>query len=244
MNLKERLNLGKKTCKNTKSEQASISTFFVEDTYTTKLIQKLITDKKNIIFLCPSTVDKMAIATHYKTLFSDADNVEILKNLPQNLSSIAAENVIIAEPSGSECIKLLEIILCDIKKISFCMNLKSFNFVLESFRTILALNNNNLTQNNIEHLIGISEPILIYVNMTDDGLLKISNIGEVVYKNNIATLNIIYGLENNTYENEPITIELKENIDNSITLSNEINKPETKINKYKLLKQKIKNKKL
>lgn len=245
---------------------------FVKNSTAEQIIKNAVNKEKNIIILCPSYVDKTIAANYIRNFLDVSIPVEILRNISDNLPFVSAEKVIVPEPSVAEIIKIFELILCDYKTFIFAMNLKTFENALESLRTLIALNSPNLSSNNVEHLIGITSAVLIYVDRTDDGLFNVIDIGKIVYKNNTAFLDILYSSNNiakDEFDKTPAVVEkqirekpiiekpavhevsqtVNEKLEKSKELPSEkvekaVEKDLHKVNKYKLLKEKIRSKKV
>ena len=49
-----------------------------------------------------------------------------------------------------------------------------------------------MAKESVEHLIGVSEALLVYVSKNDDGLFEITDVGKIVYKNNAMFLDVVY----------------------------------------------------
>lgn len=268
MNLKERIGLISKIKSNDFEikEDVEVSSFFVKNALVEQILSSAVTKDKNIVILCPSTVDKTLVSNYIRGFISQNVSVEILKNISDNLPYATAEKLIIPEASIPEIIKIFELIMCDFRTFVFAMHLKSFDNVLESFRTIFALNNQNLTANNIEHLIGMASPVFIYIDRNEDGLFDVTSISKVVYKSNSAFLDVLYSsskeeLPSVSVQDEQAVTVLDEELIGENVQQDEIVEQEVsvieeqvieqepvstvpeKVNKYKLLKEKVKNKK-
>lgn len=283
MNLKERIEIIDKIKNVSSSSEIEIKRdldavdIFVKNVAVEKIIKNAVNKDKNIILFCPSYLDKTLVASYIRSFLEESVSVEILSDISDNLPFVSAQKVIVPEPSVAEIIKIFELILCDYKTFIFAMNLKTFENALESLRTIIALNCPNLSSNNVEHLIGVSSAVLVYVDRTEDGLFKVSDIGKIVYKNNTAFFDVLYSsCEIKEEEAEEKLIEIEdpvvvksdviendnqetpkniETIDSAVektegekdvsseATKNSEPKEEHKINKYKLLKEKIKSKK-
>lgn len=273
MNFKERIDIFNQL-KNTSTPQFEIDTglevsdFFVKNKAAEQIIKNALLKDKNIILLCNQDSEKTIISNYLRSFAEKNSSVEILRNISEDLPFVSAEKVIVPEPSISEVIKILELILCDYKTFIFCMNLKSFENVIESFRTLVALNCPNLTSSNVEHLIGISDALLIYFSRNEDGLFNISDIGKIVYKNNCAFLDVLYS---SSKEKEDEEIVISEDVSQQAEIAsdgkemavaddetvrgseseNDIenlpspddSKETVKVNKYKLLKDKVRKRK-
>lgn len=274
MNLKERLEIINQL-KQSASEQnfeikkeVDVSDIFVKNLTVQQLLKNSVNRDRNIILLSAGDCDKTIIANYIRAFIDETVSVDVLSNVSDNLPFVTAQKLIVPEPTIKEITKIFELILCDYRTFVFCMNLKTFDNVLESFRTLLSLNSPNLNANNIEHLIGVSSALLVYVNRNEDGLYEITDIGKIVYKNNTAFLDILYSntcVENDetvisvpvvdvnkaiveveqfeistgVEQEQPLLEEKEETIDSEKPV-----KISAKTNKYKILKEKLKSKKL
>ena len=277
MNLKERIEIINQLKQSTSEQsfeikkEADVADIFVKNTTVQQLLKNSVNRDKNIILLSSSDCDKTIIANYMRSFIDDTISVDVLSNVSDNLPFATAQKLIVPEPTIKEITKIFELILCDYRTFVFCMNLKTFDNVLESFRALLSLNCPNLNANNIEHLIGVSSAVLVYVDRNEDGLYEITDIGKIVYKNNTAFLDLLYsntGVENDeTIIPVPVidtnktvvqveqveiadeisdVIEQEEHLteENKVSFQDENNiQVPVKTNKYKLLKEKIKNKK-
>ncbi len=281
MNLKERIEIINQLKSTGSSKNIEIKRevdavdIFVKNNAVRQLIMNSISRDKNIILLCPSYCDKTILANYIRSYIDSSVPVDIIGNISENIAFVNAQKVIVPEPSLSEVLKIFELILCDYRTFIFCLNIKTFDNILESFRTLLALSNPNLSANNIEHMLGVSASVLVYVDRNEDGLYEVTNVGKIVYKNNKAFLDVLYSqVTDSEQEETPVYVEPMRQIeteDVSISLEDEKNEkvievlPEQniendkvediepvqeeisveqpKINKYKLLKEKFKNKK-
>ena len=132
----------------------------------------------------------------------------------------------VPNPSIKDITKILELILYDYRNFIFCLNLKTFDNILESLRAILALNNPNLSSNNIEHLIGVASPILVYFDRNEDGLFEVTDIAKVLYRNNTTFLDVLYSNKNSDVERVEKIAETQEiEVENQVQLE-DIESPE------------------
>ena len=281
MNFKERIELIKQIKKTSDSNLVDIksdfdvSSLFVKNALIDQILKNAFLKNKNIILLCPSYIDRTLVANYIRNIVPETSSIEVFKSVSDDISFSVAEKIIITEVSYIDVSKLLGMILTGLKTFVFSLNLKSFENVLESFRTIISLNNPNLSQNNIEHLIGMAEPFFVYIDRNEDGLYTITDVAKVVYKNNVATIELLFGDKEMGVEESIIPVSISETeekieevvldvqgetsletpmeVEEPIVLTQPIVldepvkvkkiSPDVKINKYKLLKEKIKNKK-
>ena len=281
MNLKERIAIinqlkSTSSVKNLEiKKDIDVYEIFVKNNTVQQLIENSVSRGKNIVVLSPSYCDKTILANYIRGFYDENASIDIMSNLSENLPYATSQRIILADASVVEMVKMFELILCDYKAFSFCMSLKTFDNVLESFRALIALSNNNLTASNIEHMLGLSGAVLVYVDRNEDGLYEVTNVGKIVYKNNKAFLDVLYS-QDKKQEDKEVVIEvqeqvetevvsvkediegnmdvapeteqtLKEEIDQNYTLEEsdeEVVEEQPKKNKYKLLKEKIKNKRI
>ena len=162
-------------------------------------------------------------------------------------------------------------------------------------KTVIAVNFRNLTEENINTLIGCSDSFFVSIEKDEDGLFLVSKVQKINYIENIISLDVIYDYKNadknveqkfveeakpenseedNSYietekdilkndiqyqetdfiesedadsviQKEQIAIDINEekNEENLIDSTDNVEeKPIIKVNKYRLLKEKIKNK--
>ncbi len=279
-------------------EDAELTDIFENNPRASGIIQNIINQNKNIILFCSKEYDKSLLCNYFRLFLNKNDSIEILRNISDNLSYVSASKVIIPDPSIKDVIKILEYTLMGAKSFIFSMHVKNFKNILDSLRTLIALNFPYLSQSNIDHLIGSSEACLIFFTINECGLLSVNTIAQIKYNDNIS-LEILYTynpndrVEKREYEQELESSSIKteeikqndagkENIEfnqtdfgdlNESTIDSEFqlpvvpsefsfnfkeheqNEPEinqktndenvvltNKINKYKLLKLKLKNK--
>ncbi len=274
MNLKERIEIINQLKQSSSAQTVEIkkdvdvADIFVKNVAVNQLIKNSVKRDKNIILLSPSECDKTIIANYIRAFIDENVSVDVLSTVSDNLPFSTANKLIVPEPTMKEITKIFELILCDYKTFIFCMNLKTFDNVLESFRALLSLNSPNLNPNSIEHLIGVSSAVLVYVDRNEDGLYEITDIGKIVYKNNIAFLDLLYSCTDVEKEevvvSEPVVeaVEISAPVEEVETSSEVENIPQQeeivemkpqedlpadvspKANKYKLLKEKVRSKKL
>lgn len=272
--------------------EIDVADIFVKNTTVEHILKNAILKSKNIVLLCQSNCDKTLISNYMRKFIGASVSVEVLNDFSTGLPHASASTLIVPEASIRDIVKIFELVLCDYKSFIFAMNLKSFCNVLESLRTIVSLNKPQLTSSNVEHLIGMSESLLVYVSRNEDGLFTVSDIGKIVYKNNKMFLDVLYGSSveplkvqepapvtvvapaqvsapvpnsepEQVSESEPMPADKKEKKEDlvveqsievleqtsdensdEIIIKEEAFESKPKVNKYKLLKDKIKSKKL
>lgn len=305
MNLKDRLSNIKQTNNVTIKEEAdfdscvNVSDIFVDSTSVKKIITSAIEKSNNLIFVSDKSIDKNIVAYYVQSLFENKE-IELFNTIEDNIPTCLTKINLIPNPSIKQVVKILEYIIYGYKPFIFGLDMASDDKLIDKLKAIIALNYSNLTEENIDTLIGCSNSYFISVEKNQNGLLFVSKIQKLDYADNNLLLNLVYPLEkkeeiieiNNSIEiseeekvednivlaieeeketdivieNSEIEISTSEetsNIENENLIENEeINeselkedsieteistealeeKPLLKINKYKLLRQKLKNK--
>lgn len=226
---------------------------FVKNDETFKIVSELFKRNSNIILLSQSNIDRMVLLNYFRFFVKSDTSVELVNNLSEEIYYSTAKKIIVPEPTVADFVKILELILCDFRTFIFSMNVKSFKNIVETFRVLISLNCPNLTTQNIEHLIGMSSCALIMFEVNEEGLLYISNISELLYKENKAVLKEIYSEKPVENVEEPFDFvqdEIVEENQNNENVVDEVAVDEVvpsadiqKVNKYKLLKEKVKRRK-
>lgn len=277
MNLKDRLS----SIKNNNSglnktnfiDESEILSSFDDLQCVKDIVNKIIKEKNNIIFICDKSCNKMLISNYLKQLSDDSFNVNIIDNIEKRLPFFNSGIKIIPNPEISEVVKILEYIIFGYKSFIFGLNFSSFTNILEKLMTVIAINFPNLTEININTLIGSASLYFVCISKNIDGIMNISRIEKVNYMNgHIGSEEIFSSSGDISKITQPTIPELPEteqfydvlnninNIesnDNEIIQNDDIKKrnyrktdikkkstPEKKINKYKLLKEKVKKKRL
>lgn len=261
MNIKDRLN----SLKNQNSsslkikEEVGVSQFFKRDEEAEKIIVKGFNSNKNFILLCDKKCNKQIICSYINRFITNTETTEILQNITEDLKYTIAKRVIATEPNIKDIINILKLSINDFKSFVFTMNAREYENVINSLCTLLLIELPNLKSENIEYLIGVSEAMVLFFSTDKDGIYYIKNIGEITYKKNNLTLSNIFPEKKSENENttlpnnkefEQTEESSKEEIGNkqeekTQTIdSKTIENKEEKLNKYKLLKEKAKRKKL
>ncbi len=300
MNLKDRLD----NIKNT--NQISIKEEIVTDTYfdinnifvnydkINGILFSIINQKKNIIFISDNSVDKNIIVSLMQSVLGSSD-IEILNSIDENIYNLCAKIKYISDSSIIQIVKIFEYIIYGYSSFISLFNLANDENIINKLKTVIAVNYRNLTEENINTLIGCSDSYFVSIEKDEDGLFFVSKVQKINYVENIISLDVIYDYKNadknveqkfveeakpenseedNSYieteknilnndiqyqetdfiesedadsviQKEQIAIDINEekNEENLIdTTDNVEEKPIIKVNKYRLLKEKIKNK--
>ena len=300
MNLKDRLD----NIKNT--NQISIKEEIVTDTYfdinnifvnydkINGILFSIINQKKNIIFISDNSVDKNIIVSLMQSVLGSYD-IEILNSIDENIYNLCTKIKFISDSSIIQIVKIFEYIIYGYSSFISLFNLANDENIINKLKTVIAVNFRNLTEENINTLIGCSDSFFVSIEKDEDGLFLVSKVQKINYIENIISLDVIYDYKNadknveqkfveeakpenseedNSYieteknilnndiqyqetdfiesedadsviQKEQIAIDINEekNKENLIDSTDNVEeKPIIKVNKYRLLKEKIKNK--
>lgn len=250
MNIKDRINSKKKINPYVKLKNDDyISEIFIHSEQSENIIKSSFNNNRNFLITFASDCDESIIRTYIK-------NVTNSNKLRLNLIGIEGllrqyEQIITG--SLTENISLL--------------HLGSFDNILEKIRILISLNYPNLSNNQICEVIKTVNPVLIYFSKDEDGLFFVQNIVEFEFKDTDFIIKNLYpetktseiatektnDLVQDSVEIQPSPIIDNEIKDEEILASDVVsqgeielqnsNISEKKVNKYKLLREKIKNKK-
>lgn len=203
MNFKERYNLNITNREaneykeiETKNEASSFE-IFSRNNEVEKILRTTFIKEKNVILASKKNSDKNIILSYIKKFIGKAQTVEVVENLEDDINFTTASKIIVPEPTIAEIVKILELILCDYKSFIFSLNIKSYENIIESLKTLILLNFNNLSNQNVQHLVGSTQAIVIYIDINEYGNYFITNIGEVEYSNGKICLNTLYDKQKN-----------------------------------------------
>ena len=269
MNLRERIvKAGKKDFSAGIVELKKESDIFVKNEKIEKIIKDSLNGDNNIILACAKDVDRY-IACNYIREFIKNESVEIITQAGDDLKYSSAHKIIIPEPSISEIINIFKYIIEGYKTFVFGVSLKSFVNVFESLKISLLLECPNLSGENAEHMLALASCVILNVVRNDDGLFEISNAEKIYYENNEIINEKLISAEKSVINEEvtdktvqaeveiddiPMTddVEVYNILDEEQENNNEQEFEEVQenieedikpVNKYKLLREKIRKKK-
>ncbi len=293
MNLKERLDsintIDKIYIKNTNNEEPDILDIFEDNTKVKKILSAAINNDKNIILLSDLSCNKPLLVKYISTFTEQTKKSMEITSYSDINDKHPPDIYVFIQPSVYEIVKIFERVMYGYKSFIFTMNMNSFDNILEKLKTVIAVNFNNLTSDNIDLLISNSNSVMVYFSKNEDGLFTITNIAEITNENNNMEIVSLYSAEPNDIQkiDKSISVEFEPEIKKEITINEEenepvqeihqdgkvtyevnnelktgymdnddisVNEPQTslveeeksipvkKINKYKLLKEKVKNK--
>ena len=142
------------------------SDFFAEQSELDNMLYKLASDRRCFIFMCSKSFDVSIIEECLRAKLN-IDSIE----------DTASYNNI------KNTVKMLENSIYGAGALISGLALNNFESVIHKLKLLIALNNKNLTSENILALLGASKPVLIYVSKNDaaDDVFYISKIEEVLF---------------------------------------------------------------
>ncbi len=272
MNLSERiLKAGENALNPNIIELKSESDIFVKNNEVETIITEAIDGDSNIILACSKEVEKY-IACNYVREFIKKKSVELItNNIEDDIKYSTAQTIIAPEPSISDIVKILKIMVQGYKTFVYAINIKSFVKIFETLKLLIMLECPNLKEKNISHLLGLSSCVVLNVIRNEDGLFEIIDANKLYYEGEELIFEQL--IKNETKrEQDVISTDLEEaDIDDELmppengeyievynildeeqehkedqeTQENidNIEKNKKPVNKYKLLREKIRKKK-
>lgn len=249
MKIKERLDL-LKTGEQNINENILDMSLFCRDEKAENIIVSVINSRKNIIAVSGVHIDRNLLIDYIKTFIDDNNKISEINDLRSISKTSSTSKKIVYNSDIRKAIKIFECILNGYGDFIFSIPVKKYENIIDSVKTLISLNASNITSEGINNLLGLSDSVIIFFDKNTDGMISVNNIGEILYNNSILQLKNLYNSQNQLSEpmNKSETIETPKNTalgnfieKNSDTFKSEI-KIEKKINKYKLLREKLKNK--
>lgn len=203
MNFRERFNLNINNNINYEHYETEVKTesfsfdMFCRNSEVEKILRTTFIKDKNVIIASKKDSNKDIIYSYIKKFIGKAQSVDVIEKIEDDITFTNASKIIVPEPSIYEIVKILEFILCDYKSFIFSLNIKSYESIIESIKTLILLNFPNLSNQNVQHLIGSTQAIVIYVSIDERSNYHITNIGEIEYKDGKIFLNNLYDKEKN-----------------------------------------------
>ena len=268
MNLKDRLVIAKQNnnaVENTE-EVLDISDIFVNANETSEILRSIFSDNKNVIFMSDRGIDNENFIKFLQALIKEKQ-VHILEKCEENLLSTSKINVI-KNQSLKDCVKLYEASIAGYSSIVAILKLNNNNNIIDKIKSVIALNYPNLTEKNINLLIKEAQYTYVWAekyngkliiscifeaNDGNDVLVKYSyfnnSILNTVTEKNEKKETKLIDEELLNYSPKEIVVqetEQEENIQPDEELPQQITETSTenektpkKVNKYKLLREKV-----
>lgn len=190
MNLKDRLeNIRTTNVLSIKGNEEVSSSFDVEQVFldsneVKSVLIQAIDESKNILFVSHPTMESSLVIKYFKQLFNSKEaDVVLPKNLFDEVLVYENRINLIPSPSISEIIHILEKIMYGYKSFVFGITLGNSDYTLEKIKTAISLNNQNLSEENVDILLGTSDLILVNFDKNTDGLYYVSKIDKVIFEN-------------------------------------------------------------
>ena len=201
MNLKDRLDNIKNTNQISIKEEISTDTYFdinnifVNYDKISGILFSIINQKKNIIFISDNSVDKNIIVSLMQSVLGSYD-IEILNSIDENIYNLCTKIKFISDSSIIQIVKIFEYIIYGYSSFISLFNLANDENIINKLKTVIAVNFRNLTEENINTLIGCSDSFFVSIEKDEDGLFLVSKVQKINYIENIISLDVIYDYKN------------------------------------------------
>ncbi|MBQ3642666.1 hypothetical protein II906_12195 [bacterium] len=238
-------------------KNSELQNLFEADDFVKSKLCAILNSNKNTIVVTHSNNNRNEIINCLRELISSDIKSDILHN-PAEIAFSHATKIIIPAPLNTDIAKIFEQILTDTRSYIFSLPVRTFDNLLESIKILISVHYTNLSPSSVEHMIGVCEPILIFINKNSNNKYQIENIVKTEYIAGKLNLKNIMDKTSSQIpeEVEPVVEqEIKElevqaaeelyKEEAKEVLAENIQKPEVtkKVNKYKLLKEKFQKKK-
>ena len=176
------------------------------------------------------------------------EKADIFMELSEDINYSKSESIIVTEPKDKDIVVLFERMMTDYKSYIFPVNLRSYVNITESLKALIMMNKSNITERVAEHIIGVSNIVIIEITRNEDGLFEISKIEETQYDGNKLSLKVLYEKYEEITQQIKLTKEIKndkteQKSDDSVEQNDKKEEPVKQLNKIDLLKLKAKKKK-
>lgn len=197
--------------KQIENSKFSICDIFVQSELLESFV-KYAQNKRNIIFICNKSFDKLIIANYLQSKLI-AENAVIIDEKDVNAKDLPGNINIFPNPEIHSILKIFEQTIYGMGSFIFGLNFGCFDKAIDKLKAVIALNYPNLTADNINILIEASNAILVYVEKNNDSLFSITNIEEVKQDNENIDTDIIPQSKNIKTDKETKTnaVQEKEN---------------------------------
>lgn len=226
----------------------NLSSVFADSLEVRNILVEAINSSKNIFYLVKPLVDKNIIASYFESLLVQKDYKVVIKRTES--VSFDDSGVNIVPNSRIEDIpSFLQRSILGLKSGVYGFTLCDFSEVLKKIKLLISLNHKNLQKEDVDFLFESTNSMFVYFDKNSDGLLYVSKIEEISKTSfesvSVFDLNIDESTLSDSkeflFEKSKKEFELKQeekvsNVDVTIDVEHK------KINKYKLLKEKLKNK--
>ena len=161
-----------------KSAESSFSSIFDDAADTALLLEQLAKERRNIIFVCQKSFEKIITADKIKAGLKN-ENACIITGADYNLENLNGRINILPNPDIHTIVKAFEQIIYGCGSFILGLNLGSFDNIINKLKVLISLNYKNLSSEDIITLIGAANPVIAYISKSEKGLLYISEISEI-----------------------------------------------------------------
>ena len=223
MNLKDRLDSIKNTnlisIKEDIDNSVDLKKFFVSFDEIKGVLNSIISEKNNVVFISDSSVDKILMTGLVKSIFENVD-IEILNSINDYIGDCFSKIKFLMNTSTYDVVKIFEYIINGDNSFIFNLSICYDENFIDKLKAVIAINFKNLTEENINTLIGCSNLYVVPIGRNDDGLFVVSEFVKLNYFDKKLSLNVINDIRSELYSE---SFSLADNFSNDI-LEVDVNK--------------------
>ena len=195
MNLKDRLESIKNANiisikKNIDEQDIDIKNFFVNFNEVSDILKSIIEEKRNVVFVSDNSIDKSIVVSGVKSIFSDFD-IEIFNSIDDNIVDSFSKIKLFPNPLINDVVKIFEYIIYGYNSFIFSLEMTYDENFIDKLKAVIAVNFKNLTEENINTLIGCSDLYILPINRNEDGLFIVSEVIKLNYSHKKIYLELI-----------------------------------------------------
>jgi|GEM_PF-5406318 len=161
-----------------KSAETSFSCIFDDAADTALLLENLAKERRNIIFVCQKSFEKIITADKIKAGLKN-ENACLIAGADYNLENLNGRINILPNPDIHTIVKAFEQIIYGCGSFILGLNLGSFDNIINKLKVLISLNYKNLSSEDVITLLGAANPVIAYISKNAKGLLYISEISEL-----------------------------------------------------------------
>ena len=223
MNLKDRLDSIKNTnlisIKEDIDNSVDLKKFFVSFDEIKGVLNSIISEKNNVVFISDSSVDKILMTGLVKSIFENVD-IEILNSINDYIGDCFSKIKFLMNTSTYDVVKIFEYIINGDNSFIFNLSICYDENFIDKLKAVIAINFKNLTEENINTLIGCSNLYVVPIGRNDDGLFVVSEFVKLNYFDKKLSLSVINDIRSELYSD---SFSLADNFSNDI-LEVDVNK--------------------
>lgn len=202
MNLKDRLDSIKNTnsisIKEDIDNSVDLKKLFVSFDEIKEVLNSIIFEKNNVAFIFDSSVDKILRAGLVKSIFENVD-IEILNSINDYIGDCFSKIKFLMNTSTYDVVKIFEYIINGDNSFIFNVSIRYDENFIDKLKAVIALNFKNLTEENINTLIGCSNLYVVPVGRNEDGLFVVSEVVKLNYFDKKISLDVIKDIRSELY---------------------------------------------